>query len=256
MDERMETTRGIVFDIQRSALNDGPGLRTTVFLKGCPLRCKWCHNPESWSREPQVNQSGKVFGTSMSVEQVMEVVRLDKAYYASSGGGITISGGEPLFQLEFTLALLKAARAEGIQTCLDTSGFAPRAALQQVLPWVDLFHFDYKATGDALHHELTGVPRNKIVDNLEFLIQQNARIILRCPMLPEINDSDEHLDTIRSWASPHPNQIQQIDLLPYHSTGFHKYHELGMEASAMPFQVPTEDQIARWQNRLPMAHIG
>lgn len=250
------SSSGIVFDIQRSALNDGPGLRTTVFLKGCPLRCKWCHNPESWSRETQVNHHGKLFGKPMTIEQVMEIVRLDKAYYLSSGGGITISGGEPLYQADFTIALLKAARAEGIHTCLDTSGYCPIGLMEQVLPWVDIFHFDYKATGETLHRELTGVSEKRIQENLLFLIQKNARIILRCPMIPDINDSAAHFETIRKYAETYPAQIVQVDLLPYHSTGFHKYAELGMEQYASSFKAPTHEQIHHWQTCLPMAVIG
>lgn len=237
---------GIIFDIQRSALNDGPGIRTTVFLKGCPLRCKWCHNPESWDPKPEVNSNGKQYGQAMTVEEIMEVVRLDKAYYQHSGGGLTISGGEPLMQPEFTIALLEAAKEEGIHTCLDTSGFADGAIFEALVPLVDVFHFDYKVTDARQHRNLTGVSNKQILENLEYLIRSDARIILRCPMIPDVNDTQFHLQAIRKWAETFPDQIVQVDLLPYHPTGFHKYHDLGMETDATPFKTPTEEQISLW----------
>ncbi|MBC2600406.1 glycyl-radical enzyme activating protein [Puniceicoccus vermicola] len=217
---------GIVFDIQRASLHDGPGLRTTVFLKGCPLRCAWCHNPESQKREPQVGRSGKLYGKRMSVDDVMDVVRADRSYYESSGGGMTVSGGEPTVQFEFCRALLQAARNEGIHTCLDTCGQVSRERLEELLPWVDLFHFDLKHWNAAGHRQWTGVDGRLIQQNLDWLLEQGARIHLRCPIIPGVNDDAEHAAFLDRWER-HPG-IEYLERLPYHSIGNAKYEDLGM----------------------------
>lgn len=237
---------GIVFDIQRCALNDGPGIRTVVFLKGCPLRCQWCHNPESQQLAPETDAAGKTYGRTVSVDEVMGIVRQDKPYYNTSGGGLTLSGGEPLAQPDFALALLKAAKAEGIHTCLDTCGHVSQSLLEQTLPLTDVYHFDYKATGEKLHRELTGVGGERIRENLEFLIDRKARIILRCPMVPEINDTPEHLQAIAAFATSYESLT--IEILPYHHMGRDKAERLGDHSPA--FQEPDSQQINQWRTAL------
>lgn len=216
---------GIVFDLQRASLHDGPGIRTTVFLKGCPLRCAWCHNPESQKLKIQTGKSGKIYGKERSVDEVMEMVLADRAFYESSGGGLTLSGGEPTVQYEFCLALLKAAKAEGIHTCLDSSGHFPSDYLSELLPWVDLFHFDWKLSSPEAHFQWTGVDGRLIRANLDWLIRNRARIILRCPIIPGVNDTPEHEQALGEWES-HPG-IEAVERLSYHTTGLPKYDDLG-----------------------------
>jgi pyruvate formate lyase activating enzyme len=215
---------GIVFDIQRAALHDGPGLRTVVFLKGCPLRCAWCHNPESIRPEPQVGKSGKVYGKRMSVEEVMRELRKDKDYYWQSGGGITLSGGEPTFQWDFCQSLLHAAKAEGISTCLDTCGHFRPERLQVLLPLVDIWHFDYKLASGEDHRNATGVDGTLIMHNLWTLMETDARIRLRCPLIPGFNDSAAHRHQLDEFESS--GRFETVERLPYHTLGSAKALDL------------------------------
>jgi len=217
-------TTGIVFDIQRAALHDGPGLRTTVFLKGCPLRCAWCHNPESQRLPAETGRSGKVYGRTMSVDEVMETVRADRAFYERSGGGLTISGGEPTVQFEFCEALLSAARAEGIRTCLDTCGHFPTGRLETLLPLVDLWHFDYKASTPEAHRRWVGSDGHLILENLEALLAAGSRVRLRCPIIPGANDTPGHRAALVRWERD--PRIEKVERLPYHNTGNTKYTDL------------------------------
>jgi pyruvate formate lyase activating enzyme len=216
---------GIVFDIQRAALHDGPGLRTTVFLKGCPLHCAWCHNPESQKLAPQQGSSGKVYGKEMTVAEVMQIVLADRDYYDGSSGGLTISGGEPTVQFAFCLALLRAAKAAGISTCLDTCGHLPTERLAELLPYVDLFHYDYKLAEPADHRAHTGVDNTLILKNLAFLRARGARIILRCPIIPGVNDTPAHTAAIAALNAAGP-AFEAIERLPYHTIGHAKYTDL------------------------------
>jgi len=225
----MMNPKGIVFDIQQGGMHDGPGIRTVVFLKGCPLRCVWCHNAESICPDiqPDLKTPGKMFGRQMSVDEVMNVVEKDRAYYEASGGGLTLSGGEPMLQFEFTKALLMAARERGIRTCLDTSGWAAAEQFFELLPFVDLFHFDYKATDPQNHLDWTGVPIGPIVSNLRKLDEKGANIVLRCPIIPGLNDNKEHFRTIASLAAEMPRL--KIDILPYHNMGRDKWERSGQK---------------------------
>ena len=280
------SSMGTIFDIQRSSLHDGPGIRTAVFLKGCPLRCVWCHNPESQSKTFEIfyraescalcgactatcqrrahqivdgvhvfdrslcdkcgecvdtclYEALKLTGQTVTVEHVMAVSLRDRHFYEQSGGGLTITGGEPLLQPEFTLALLQAARAEGLHTCLDTSGWASQRVFEQVLPFVDLFLFDYKASFPAAHKELTGVSNELILSNLDFLVRQGASIRLRCPLIPGINDTSEHLEGIASLQRRYP-LLEGIDLMAYHNVGNAKYELYGL-ANPLPGVQTTAD---------------
>jgi pyruvate formate lyase activating enzyme len=223
----MVAPKGLVFDIQRSSLHDGPGLRTTVFLKGCPLKCAWCHNPESKSPHPQKGLSSKVYGEWMDVESVMASVLADREYYETSGGGMTLSGGEATQQYDFCKILLKAAKDEGIHTCLDTCGQVNSHKLEALIPLVDLFHYDYKIASGSEHKHWTGSDGTLIQQNLNMLVDKGCAIILRCPIIPGVNDTIAHrksLDLFRE--SP---QFLGVEELPYHRTGEEKYRDLGME---------------------------
>lgn len=243
---------GIVFDLQRSALQDGPGIRTTVFLKGCPMRCRWCHNPESWELEPQSAVSGdppRTWGREWSVEEVMAVVRKDRRFHQVSGGGMTLSGGEPTRQADFCLALLEAARGEGIHTCLDTCGCFPSNLLDRLLRFVDLFLYDLKATGEERHRELTGIPASVPLTNLEAILERGGKVLLRCPMVPGVNDFEEHFSAIAALSRKHPG-ITGIEILPYHRSGESKWAELGMDAPDLGAREPEEGQKKAWEASL------
>ena len=267
---------GIVFQIQRFSLFDGPGVRTVVFLKGCPLRCKWCHNPEGLSPKPQLMfqpercigcmdcasvcpqgchslteglhsfdrtaciDCGKcvqqccsgalsLAGTEMSADEVMAQVLRDRQVYLQSGGGLTLSGGEPFSQPEFALQLLQLAKQEGLHTAVETSGYAPAQVIAEAAKYTDLFLYDYKATDDALHQALCGVSNEKILANLQLLDQLGAKVILRCPIIPGQNDTAEHIQGIGAVAAAH-SCIAQVHLEPYHRLGTDKAVQLGLQA--------------------------
>ncbi len=250
-----ESPMGIVFDIQRAALHDGPGVRTVVFLKGCYLRCQWCHNPESWALEPQVATQPdaswryRTFGRMMSVDEVMQIVLRDRVYYEVSGGGITLSGGEPTLQFEFCKALLRAARDHGIPTCLDTSGHDRQEDFAELLPMVDLFLYDYKLTSSESHLRWTGAGNERILSNLDFLYQSGAAILLRCPILPGINDSQEHLEGIAALSRKY-TRLRGIEILPYHDIGLYKFALLGMDQPLLQTTAPMEEEKLRYKQVL------
>ena len=262
----------LVFDIEKFALHDGPGVRTVVFLKGCPLHCLWCHNSESQSFKPEImfrrdkciscgfcvsvcpqhchkleggkhsfdheNCTGcgkcpekcfsgalKTAGRNMSVSQVLESVMKDQAFYDHSGGGLTLSGGEPLAHFEFVLALLREAQKRGLHTAVETSGFAPWEKINAVRPFVDLWLWDVKASKER-HQDLTGVPADPILANLRRLDESGANIILRCPLVPEKNDRNADLLQIAGLANS-LKSVVEIDLEPYHPLGESKSEQLG-----------------------------
>lgn len=236
--------KGIVFDIQRFSLHDGPGIRTTVFLKGCPLRCAWCHNPESWTREPQVmvkNEQERVCGMEMTAPEVMREVMADEAYYRNSGGGLTVSGGEPMLQFDFLKALLADGKARGLHTCIETSGYAHPEQFREILPLVDLFLFDIKLTDPAEHKQYTGVNNLLIMENLELLYHNGAQIMLRCPIIPGINDSDAHIACVAELLRKYPN-ITGVEIMPYHDIGKGKWKEIGREYSLVGLKTINEEE--------------
>ena len=295
MNNMSETIKGIVFDVQRSSLHDGPGIRTSVFLKGCPLRCIWCHNPESQSGKPELyymamrcmlcggcvaacpygchkieaevhtidrtrcTVCGKcaqacmagaleIKGREMTVDDVMADVSADRAYYARSGGGITVTGGEPMAQFGFTLALFERCAAEGIHTCMETCGFAPTENFRRIMELTNLFLFDYKATGGA-HKELTGVDHALILKNLDMILCEGGSVILRCPMVPGINDTDEHLRAIAGLEDRYPT-IQGIEIMAYHNMGVSKAARVGRQACLEELNNSSEEQKALWLEKL------
>jgi pyruvate formate lyase activating enzyme len=267
---------GIVFDIKRFAVHDGPGIRTTVFLKGCPLRCEWCHNPESQALKPVLAQfrrncigCGKclvncpqgglshgddgividrhrclgcgscarvcyaealvVRGREMAVGEVMVEVEKDRPFYDNSGGGLTLSGGEPLFQPDFALALLQAAKGGGLHTCLDTCGYASWAVLEQVLPFVDMVLYDLKGVDPSLHRQHTGRPNSLILANLRALVSEGKDLMVRMPLIPGYNDGPEAIQAVAEFVAD-LDPVPPLEILPYHQLGESKYEALGIRS--------------------------
>lgn len=237
--------KGIIFDIARAAMNDGPGIRTTVFFKGCPLRCPWCHNPESQRFELQTGIDDKgnpvSYGREVTVEQVMDAIRQDNSFYQISGGGVTFSEGEPLCQPKFLEELCRCCQKEGISVSVDTSGYAPEETVKRILPYVDLFLLDYKQTGESRHRRDTGVSAEPILRTLWLLQQAGKPVWLRCPIIPGYQDTPEHLRAIAELEKIFPC-IQQVDLLFFHTLGRHKYQQLGLDDPTKDLKPYSEEE--------------
>ena len=242
MDELTGRVRGLVLDIEHSATKDGPGIRTVVFLKGCPLRCIWCHNPESWSFRPEtvddtVHGGKMTYGKEKTVAEVLEEVLRDKPFYDASGGGLTLSGGEPLAQAKFATALFRAAKEAGVHTAVETCGHLPRKVLEDVRPYVDLWLYDVKGMDGELHRKHTQVDNALILENLRWLDGQGAKIVLRCPMIPGLNDSGANLTALGALADSLKG-VSRIDVEPYSPFGTDKGRQLGYKVYEAPLPPP------------------
>ena len=266
-----------IFDIQRSSFVDGPGIRTTVFFKGCNLRCKWCHNPESQSFEKQMlfykdkctgcgkcrevcpnhlqscdfcgkcelycpAEARKICGREYTSDEVLAEVIKDKAFYDNSGGGVTFSGGECMLQLDFLREILEKCKSAGIHTAVDTAGNVPWESFEKILPFTDLFLYDIKAFGAELHRKGTGVSNELILENLKNL-SGRADIIVRIPVIGGYNDNDEEIRQIADFLKQ--IKIIKAELLPYHAMGEHKYTALGRNTES--FNVPNKNFMNRSQ---------
>lgn len=285
----MSEVFGTVFDVQHFSVSDGPGIRTTVFFKGCPLRCLWCHNPESLSPDPQPllhaekcvlcgrcaevcpahchsvvggehyfeskNCTGcgacaaaclphalQIAGKRVSAREVFREVYEDRYFYEASGGGMTLSGGEPLFQPEFAVALCTLAKENGLNVAVETSGFGRAEDFRTLCPLVDLFLFDYKCANSNKHKAFTGADNHRILENLDLLNGMGAKIILRCPIIPGKNDDEEHIRGIAGTARRYSG-IVRIDLEPYHSLGVSKREGIG--TPCVPVSSPPSSEAMR-----------
>lgn len=223
----------VVFNIEKFATRDGPGIRTVVFLKGCPLRCMWCHSPESRNGRVERYPDGTTVGTEMTLEEILEEVLKDRDFYEASGGGMTLSGGEPMFHWEFAAKLLARARKDGLDTAIETSGYAPLAAFEAVVPYVNTWLFDIKGMDAAKHREHVGVDNAPILRNLRWLDARKAEIVLRCPMIPGVNDSDDNLGALAKLANSLVS-VQRIDIEPYIPYGVDKAKRLGLKVYEAP----------------------
>ena len=281
--------KGNIFDIQRFSVHDGPGIRTIVFFKGCPLRCIWCHNPESQKVRPNValysdkcracgECAGKcehrahvisdagahtvdrslctecgecisscpfgaleIFGKEADSAEIMDEVMRDGLFYKNSGGGVTFSGGEPLMQGDFLVELLTLSKEKGLNTAMETSGFAKPELIKRVAPLTDLFLFDVKETNDERHKELTGVPFTPIYENLKLLDSLGANIVLRCPLIPDINTEDEHIEAIAKIAAE-LKSVSEVNVMAYHTLGNGKYDAIGFENKMAGKAAMTEEE--------------
>jgi pyruvate formate lyase activating enzyme len=282
---------GRVFDIKRYSIHDGPGIRTTVFLKGCALGCLWCHNPESIAAGPELMHwpgrcarcyacvescpkaaiakdergaividrvlcdlcgrcaeaclydAAQIVGRDMSVDEVLAEAEKDRIFYDQSGGGVTLSGGDPAVQSAFAEALLDGCRRRGLRTAVDTAGFSPNGAFERLAAKADLVLFDLKLMDDARHREMTGVSNVPILDNLKRLAGGRTEVWVRLPLIPGVNDDDGNIGRtiafLRSLGT-----IRRIGLLPYHAGGLEKARRIGKEKDFRKFGPPTEERLA------------
>ena len=243
---------GLIFDVKRFAIHDGPGIRTTLFLKGCPLRCVWCHNPESQPfgvRSYGEGERKTVVGREIAVEEAVRELARDRVFFDESGGGVTISGGEPLSQPEFLLALLEGCGAQGLHRTVDTSGYAPREVLRAAAARAELVLFDLKQPDADAHRDQTGVDFALIRDNLRALCDTDVAIELRLPMIPGLNDSEAMLAGMRALIESLPRRLP-VRLLPYHRAAMGKYPRFGMRPPLPDTAEPTAEQMAFYRMKL------
>lgn len=230
----------LIFDIKRFAVHDGPGIRTTVFLKGCPLSCWWCHNPESQSLKPvtvdverKLNgksiMAKKTYGEKVGIEDLMEKILRDKLFFEESGGGVTFSGGEPLMQIEALEVLLKLCKERGLHTTVDTCGYAKKEHFERIIEYTDLFLYDLKNMDAELHREHTGVDNGLILSNAGYLLEKGARVIFRIPVIPGINTSEDELSRLVSFVDEQKDKLEELHLLPYHRIAGNKYARLKLK---------------------------
>jgi len=292
------TPTGIVLNIQHFSTHDGPGMRTTVFLKGCSLRCKWCCNPESIQFKPELaynlskcigekecglclkecpesaifvlDSDGKMrinwdlctncgkcvpvcppmalylFGQEMTPEQVLDEVEQDSAFYGESGGGITLSGGECLLQSDFAAAVLEGAHQRGINTAIETAGNVPWSFMEKVLPHVDTVLHDHKLTDPVRHKKWVGVDNKRILENFKRAYETfpHKTFIARTPLMPGVNDDEEHIRAVLAFIRPYKNVVD-YELLPYHRFGENKYTFLGQVYELEDFQPPAPETLKR-----------
>ena len=288
---------GYISHIQRFSLHDGPGIRTLVFMQGCPLRCKWCCNPEGQKHHPQLrfisvrcasggrchspcvaacpeaaitlSKEGKLqidwsrcqncgkctevclygartmLGQRMTVAEVLAEIEQDRPFYHRSGGGVTIGGGEPLAQFEFSLELLKRCQARFLHTAMETCGHVPWRHLKEASQYLNLMYYDIKHTNPVRHKELTGVSNELILGNAKRVLSEEVKceVIIRTEVIPGCNDSEEVVATIAQFVAESGGKM--MELLPYHELGSSKYRQLGMEYELTHTKPPPEEQMQR-----------
>lgn len=280
---------GTIFDIKKFSVHDGPGIRTTVFLKGCPLSCLWCHNPESQAIKPEIHyfenrcilcgdcatacpnnaisfaddlriwdstlcllcgvcaeacptEAIQLVGKTSILDEIMAEIEKDVIYYDQSGGGVTFSGGEPLQQIDFLAALLQRCKEYEIHTAVDTSGLAAWKHFERILPYTDLFLYDLKLMDEEKHRQFTGVSNRLILENLQKLTEASAKVRVRIPIIPNINDDEENIHATKDFLVE-LGKIQQVDLLPYHNIASDKYHRMAHEYALKNVQTPSNERM-------------
>jgi len=281
--------KGVIFDVQRYSIHDGPGIRTIVFFKGCPLRCLWCSNPESQKSVPEIlyshikckncnkcilicpkkaisdnkgikgidyslcdncgkcveacpNEALEMAGRLVSIEEIMKEVEKDIIFYRSSDGGVTLSGGECIYQSEFSICLLAEARKRGIHTAIETTGFQKWDILENILQYVDLVFYDLKYIDPIKHLKYAGVNNKLILENAQRIISKKIPMIVRIPVIPKYTDSKENIKAIAKFVS-NLKEVKKIELLPYHRMGELKYKKLGRKYELEGVSSPSNEQM-------------
>ncbi len=283
-----------IFDLKRYAINDGPGIRTAVFMKGCPLDCWWCHNPEGRTRQPQlmvrtnrcrlcgdcaevcpqsaITISEKIFtdpglckdcgtcaqvcvqgarelvGQVVTIGELLKEIERDVVFFDQSGGGVTLTGGEPLMQPRFAIELLRACKAHGIHTVLDTSGYASWQVISEVAQHSDLFLYDLKLMDDERHRKYTGVSNRLILSNLQRLSAAGENIVVRIPLIPGVNDDEQNLRLTQRFLTGLPN-LAGVEVLPYHDIAQAKYSALDLAYRMPELASPTAERL-EWARTL------
>lgn len=225
---------GYIHSTESMGTVDGPGIRFVIFTQGCPLRCQYCHNPDTWKLKQ---------GKKVKTEELMKKIKKIKPYIDRSGGGITISGGEPTMQLNFTLELLKAAKKEGLHTALDTSGFVAENKFKKLLPYLDLVLLDIKTMDDIKHQKLTGVSNQKTLKLLKLLEKEKQSYWIRQVIVPGITDNLTEMKEFAEFLQE-KKYLEKIELLPYHELGKHKWENLGLEYKLAAVDPPSEKKMA------------
>lgn len=281
---------GIIFNIQKFCLHDGDGIRTCVFLKGCPLRCIWCHNPESLEKTPCIsfdkqkcslcskclavcpvrriendilkierercircgmcmdvclNDANGIIGKEITASEVLDEVIKDKMFYETSGGGITVTGGEPSYQADFTLAILRLAKEAGISLAIETCGIGSRDFYKDAADLGTTFLYDIKCIDSERHRKLTGADNFHIMSNLQYLMDRDSDIIIRLPLIPECNDSDEDISMLTKFLNENKGRYRYAEIMPYHTLGTGKSEKIGAAASYI-HDSASDTEISRW----------
>ena len=255
---------GIIFDIKRYAVHDGPGIRTTVFFKGCPLKCWWCHNPESispriqnYTREITFDgikmQVEDTVGYRITVENLVKEILKDAAFYEESGGGVTFSGGEPFMQSSFLKETAKACKENGIHVTVDTTGQTSKKNLEDVLPYVDLFLYDLKHLNEEKHYEYTGVSNRRILENLKFLQEKKKDVVIRFPVIPGYNNDEENIRATLDLVSGLNGTIREVHLLPYHNIADGKYQRFHIQSKMKKMKSLPEEELYPLKERFEKA---
>ncbi|XEO77582.1 Choline trimethylamine-lyase activating enzyme [Candidatus Lokiarchaeum ossiferum] len=258
-------TSGIVFDIKKFAIHDGPGIRTTVFFKGCPLKCEWCHNPESQKHEIEHilknpidslhnDNSYEQIGKKIRSFDLIDEIKKDVLFYDESEGGVTFSGGDPLSQHEFLKSCLQLCKENEIHTALDTAGYLSWSKLKEIIPLVDLVLYDLKFVDEPKHKKYTGVSNKMILENLSNLSAMNKAVWIRIPIIPTLNDTEDEIHQMINFIS-RLNNIGSIDLLPFHKIGKNKYQRLNLPYKMENFFEPSLDRMEELKRRFETLNI-
>lgn len=236
-------TQGLIFSIEEFAINDGPGIRKTVFLKGCPLRCAWCHNPEGLFGGPQImhgRDGDELCGRFVRSTELAASLLKDSDFYTMSNGGVTFTGGEPTMQSDFLIEVLEMLKGK-VHTALETSGFCPEPVFRRIVGLTDYVLFDIKAVNPEVHKRYTGVDNALILKNLDNLIRSGKPFVVRIPLIPGVNDSLEAMEQVHELIMDAPG-LQRVEILRYHKTAGAKYPKVDMEYNP-PFDTDAEPQI-------------
>lgn len=249
--------KGLIFSVKRYSIHDGPGIRVNFYMKGCPLNCIWCHNPEGISPIPVIvkrtNRVGnreftrdEMMGKYYTIADILEILDREKVFIDQSKGGVTFSGGEPMLQNEFLTGALKACKENGYHTAVDTSGYASIENIKSIVPFTDLFLFDIKHLDEAKHIKSTGVSNTGILDNFRYLLESGKDIMVRVPIVPGFNDDPDHLESLRNFlAKTKTGSLKKINLLPFHKTGSSKYKKLNIPYRMEGIEPPTNEKMQK-----------